>query len=97
MQLRRVEHEIMATNTLETTVTSKGQVTIPQEIRARLGLKPKDRVQFAVEDDVVTLRPAASKVLRWYGSVTPTQRPEDFAKGREAFERELAKEVAAEG
>lgn len=72
-------------------------MTIPLEIRARLGLKPKDRVRFELEDEVVRLRPIASKVLRWYGSVTPSQKPEDFPTLRAAFEREVGEETAAEG
>lgn len=67
------------------------------EIRTRLDLKPKDRVQFELEDGAVKLRPAASKVLRWYGSVKPSQKPEDFPTLREAFERKVGEEVAAEG
>jgi antitoxin PrlF len=43
---------------LTSTVSSKGQVTIPQEIRIRLGLKEGDRVEFAVEDGRTVLRPA---------------------------------------
>ena len=30
-------------------ITSKGQVTVPQEIRRRLGLKKGDRVEFVIE------------------------------------------------
>jgi AbrB family looped-hinge helix DNA binding protein len=43
---------------LTSTVSSKGQVTIPQEIRVRLGLKEGDRVEFVVEDGKTLLRPA---------------------------------------
>ena len=32
------------------TISSKGQVTVPQEIRKRLGLEPGDRVEFVVEE-----------------------------------------------
>lgn len=81
---------------LETTVTRKGQVTIPAEVRSRLGLKPRDRVRFELQGDVVTLRPAPSKVLRWYGSVRSKERPEDFRKAREEFEEGVAEEVDAE-
>lgn len=40
------------------TITSKGQVTIPQEIRQRLGLKRGDRVEFIIQDGETVLRPA---------------------------------------
>jgi AbrB family looped-hinge helix DNA binding protein len=40
------------------TITSKGQVTIPQEVRRRLGLRKGDRIEFVVEDGVTILRPA---------------------------------------
>jgi AbrB family looped-hinge helix DNA binding protein len=39
------------------TVSSKGQVTIPLEIRTRLGLKEGDRVEFVVEKEKTVLRP----------------------------------------
>jgi AbrB family looped-hinge helix DNA binding protein len=40
------------------TLTSKGQVTIPREIRARLGLLPGTRVVFDVVGDSVRIRKA---------------------------------------
>lgn len=82
---------------LETTLTQKGQVTIPSEIRSRLGLKPRDKVIFELEGDVAKLRRAPSKILKWYGSVTPKQRSEDFRKVREEFEEAVAEEVDREG
>ena len=33
------------------TVTSKGQVTIPQRIRRHLGLAEGDKLEFTMEDD----------------------------------------------
>ena len=41
-----------------TTMPSKGQVTIPKEIRKALGLKPGDRVIFEKEDNRVVIKPA---------------------------------------
>lgn len=40
---------------LTSALTTKGQVTIPQQIRQRLHLQPGDRVGFVVENDQVTL------------------------------------------
>lgn len=37
-------------------VTSKGQVTIPQEIREKLGLLPATEVEFVVEGNTVRLQ-----------------------------------------
>ncbi len=39
-------------------ITSKGQVTIPQRIRNRYGLKPGTAVEFVAEGTKVLLRPA---------------------------------------
>jgi AbrB family looped-hinge helix DNA binding protein len=41
-------------------ISSKGQVTVPQEIRIRLGLKEGDRVEFAVEGGNTVIRPVRS-------------------------------------
>ena len=43
------------------TISSKGQVTVPQEIRKRLGLAPGDRVEFVVEEGRTVIRPAHSQ------------------------------------
>jgi antitoxin PrlF len=42
------------------TISSKGQITVPQEIRKRLGLAPGDRVEFVAEEGRTVIRPARS-------------------------------------
>lgn len=42
-------------------VTSKGQVTIPQEIRNRLGLLPHTKVAFELAGDHARIRKAAGE------------------------------------
>jgi AbrB family looped-hinge helix DNA binding protein len=37
-------------------ITSKGQVTIPQEVRIRLGLLPHTEVEFELADDHARIR-----------------------------------------
>jgi AbrB family looped-hinge helix DNA binding protein len=39
-------------------LSSKGQVTVPQEIRNRLGLTTGDRVDFVIEGELTVLRPS---------------------------------------
>jgi len=42
-------------------VTSKGQITIPKEVRERLGLRPGDEVEFLVEKGQVYLKKRLSR------------------------------------
>ncbi|HTW30044.1 MAG TPA: AbrB/MazE/SpoVT family DNA-binding domain-containing protein [Candidatus Sulfotelmatobacter sp.] len=42
-------------------ISSKGQVTVPQEIRNRLGLVAGDRVDFVIEGDRTVIRPSRSE------------------------------------
>jgi antitoxin PrlF len=42
---------------LSSTVSSKGQITVPLEVRRRLGLKVGDRVEFVIEKERTTIRP----------------------------------------
>lgn len=42
------------------TISSKGQVTVPQEIRNRLGLSTGDRIDFVIEGERTVIRPARS-------------------------------------
>ncbi len=41
---------------LHSTVTSKGQTTIPEKIRKALRIKPGDRLEYEVEGDRATIR-----------------------------------------
>ena len=40
---------------LESTVTSKGQTTLPKDVRDRLGLAPGDKVRYLIIGDEVRL------------------------------------------
>ncbi len=58
------------------TVTSKGQITIPQKIRGRLGLQAGDRVEFVVQaDDSVLMIPATTRLADLQGVLPPPGQP----------------------
>ena len=42
-------------------VSSKGQVTIPQEVRVHLGLNEGDRLEFTIEGDHTVIRPVRAR------------------------------------
>lgn len=45
------------TKEILSSVSQKGQVTIPQEIRRQLGVKPKDKIAFRMEKGEVKIIP----------------------------------------
>src|SRR5258708_32485725 len=56
------------------TISSKGQITVPREIRKRLGLEPGDRVEFVQEEGRTVIRPAraeANPFERYIGILGP--------------------------
>jgi AbrB family looped-hinge helix DNA binding protein len=77
-------------NELTTSMTRKGQVTVPIQVRRLLGLKPRDRVSFIVGDDGVRIERAASGLDAIAGSVKPRKRPEDFKELRRVATQEAA-------
>lgn len=82
------------------TVSSKGQVTIPMEIREFLGVEPQSRVAFDVVDNEVRIRKVSSVVDALYGSVPPLDPPRTWKEveelAREAHTAHAAREGLAE-
>jgi AbrB family looped-hinge helix DNA binding protein len=71
-------------HTVESTITSKGQATIPKPVREHLGLKPGDRVKFFVHPDgtVVLLPKPPVSALR--DILKPPRRPVTIEEMNEA-------------
>jgi AbrB family looped-hinge helix DNA binding protein len=60
----------------ETTLTSKGQVTVPREIRDRLGLTSGDKLSFTLlSDGTVVMRAKTRRLLDLAGSLTRPGQP----------------------
>lgn len=76
-----------------TRITRKGQITVPAEIRAALGLKEGDRVQLSYDEHthVVTLETPSSVVTRTAGMLKrPGQPPAPTADARQSARRAWA-------
>ena len=76
---------------LVSSITQRGQVTLPAEVRRLLGLKPYDRVAFEIKANEVKLIPVPYTLESAYGSVPPRRRPEDFKKLTHSVKEERAK------
>lgn len=78
---------------LLSTVTTKGQVTIPVEIRRLLGVVAHEKIAFILEGDQVRLARKGSVVARTAGIFKTTQPPLTAEELREAAERAIAEDV----
>ena len=81
---------------LDTFRTTKGQVTIPAEIRRLLEVEPGDKVIFRVREGTVELQPVAMTLEDAFGAVTPRNQPEDLADLRDTAVEEHVKKVIEE-
>jgi antitoxin PrlF len=91
----------MARQDLSSTLTYKGQVTIPVEVRRLLGLKPGDRVTFVPEDGVVRIRPAqgiaeqTAGMLAAYRRTPPPTAQEERAAAEAAWVEDAVRRLGA--
>ena len=75
---------------VRTTLTRKGQVTVPVEIRRALGLREGDKVEFTMEDGRAVLQPAGSVVERTAGMLKADVPPMTERQLKEAAEQAIA-------
>lgn len=82
---------------VKATLTSKGQLTVPKEVRDQLDIKPGDRLLFEPEGDSVRLRVERRTTLEELEGSLPARKdyPGKEAE-REAARRYLAGEVLGE-
>ena len=63
-------------DTTTTTMTTKGQVTVPREIRDRLGLGPGDKMSFTMlSDGTVVMRPKTRRLADLAGLLSRPNQP----------------------
>ncbi len=77
------------------TITTKGQVTIPAEIRRHLGVGQHDQVAFVIEGDEVRLQPVEFTLASAFGSVEPNNHPENFDELAHRAKEERARRAIA--
>jgi AbrB family looped-hinge helix DNA binding protein len=85
----KVPHEIWAS------VTERGQVTIPAEVRKKLGLSKRGKVIFRVEDGLVVLKkPRFSSIAEIVADAPKLSKPMEWREMLEIAHEEVAMQVA---
>ena len=79
------------------TITRKGQVTIPKGIRQALELREGERVFFVQRGDEIVIKVLRGNILELKGSVKARRRPEDSEKVRSAAKVAVAERIAKDG
>ncbi len=76
---------------VESTITSKGQTTLPKPVREALGVRPGDRVRYIIIDDEVRIIPMRP-IARLFGMLKYEGPP----KTLEDMERAIAEGASEE-
>ena len=78
------------------TVTVKGQVTIPVEVRDAIGVRPHSQVTVRLQAGKVVIEPVAMTLEDAFASVKPLQSTRDYKSIRDAAIEEHVEKVISE-
>jgi AbrB family looped-hinge helix DNA binding protein len=78
-------------------VSPKGQITLPIEIRRQLGIKPKDKVAISLDEDGVQVTPLGGSVAESFGAIPALREPRTLEEMTQIAHEEHAQHVASEG
>ena len=67
-------------------ITSKGQTTLPKEIRDKLGVRSGDTLVYEVEGNAVRVRKAEPIDLAWHRAISSTLAEWDSTTDHENFD-----------
>ncbi len=78
-------------------VSPKGQITLPAEVRRLLGIKPRDQVSISLEGGAVKVSPVRSRLLEHFQRAGALAHPLEWRQVVETAAEDHAEEVAKEG
>jgi antitoxin PrlF len=79
---------------IRASITERGQVTLPAEVRKHLGLKPGEKVVFVIDDGVVTIKRPAFTLKSAGASVPPLKKKLEWREMIEIAYEDAADEYA---
>jgi antitoxin PrlF len=74
-------------------MTSKGQITIPKELRDKLNVKEGDQFKFLLSEEEVKMEPVKRKLLSEAVWRIGTNDPIDLEEMRKTTQEKAAKEI----
>ena len=75
------------------TITTKGQVTIPAEIREKLKLYPGDKITYENTPVGILLKPAKKDMIDDFGFLKERKRSEDLEEIRNSVRKKIADKI----
>jgi AbrB family looped-hinge helix DNA binding protein len=75
------------------TITPKGQVTIPAEIREKMKLKPGDKITYEDTAAGILLRPSKKDMMADFGFMKERRKPADLETIRSTVRKKIAEKI----
>ena len=76
-----------------TTLTQKGQVTIPRKIREEIGLKTSDKVLFEKRGDEIVIKPFKKNILDFKGIAKTQRKIRNYDKLRKIVKNKISQRI----
>jgi len=75
------------------TITPKGQVTIPAEVREKLKLQPGDKITYEHTTAGILLKPAKKDIIDDFGFMKGRRKPADLKTIRKTIRKKMAERI----
>jgi AbrB family looped-hinge helix DNA binding protein len=75
------------------TITPKGQVTIPAEIREKLKLYPGDKIIYEDTSAGILIKPAKKDMIADFGFLRKYEQSKDLEEIRKSIRKKLAEKI----
>ncbi|MBI4763084.1 MAG: AbrB/MazE/SpoVT family DNA-binding domain-containing protein [Deltaproteobacteria bacterium] len=78
------------------TLKTKGQMTLPKEVRREMDLKPSEKMMISVEGNLIIIRPLKGSILDIGGSIPISEslKPIGFKKVRKEVWKHIGQKAA---